>query len=1052
MLKQLEILSTSLVSHEDFQRIELKYVALKSCHLKMSVYDGARVIANDMDVAFTSGKGNAFIMLPVQKNDVFAKWIFVDLDGVEVFSCEGLIKTPRDWTLYFMISSHTDIGLHNSQYVQRANSEKFIDSAMELSNQTSDRPKDEQYKYIMEGTWFWNNYPMDKGEKKARKVIDEYVKKGLMGICCGVAGNTLQTFGLEELCRFACERKALEDKWGVKCSTMTMIDNNGLPLSVIQPLSDAGIENIIFSPNQWHPINSSVWQRNLLDDTYPWNPNAGGGGSRIDFRFDSELPMVFFWQDKNGNRLLVMGSTQYDNSGVPFGIFNKPQPALINKDQDYIPYAEIKTANTLRLMEEKYDFNVYLLPCYSDDQSPNLWMTDRIKEWNEKWKYPHFAIIGNPDIPFNILRQNFADKIPVVQGDLTGAWYQLHASVVDFSGSKYEADRLLPIAEKYSTVASIIDKKYTYPKEEFDRAWNHLLYNDEHSYGASGYRGRRVYETWLQHRDWLEKSKLFAKEQIDKAINSICAKIDCQSDGVVAFNPTNTERVGIIKIDGGKKYKKVNLPKFGYKVIEKTEFNKNESLIETLCSPPIIENENYKIAFATNGAITSIYDKALEKELVDQNNAYRVNEFIYTKDNHKTYTTQNNGATFLKVDDCDGQTIIVKTALDALGAEIVQKITLSSLRKEILISNEVLHANDMYNLKTKQEYLRYLYIAFPFKVDNAKRLCHLNGAVAEYAKDVTGHCTDVYMAMHDWCAIYNGDYGVGLMAKETQLVEFDHIHPDKSDFGNAGKGSQLFCYLANDWLQMHVSGGSELNYTFSYAITSYNGDYEKAGICGLAENFITPIHTAEIHKQSGQLPKIKTFFDFEGDARFITLKPSSKGDGVIARFYGQEKSVDLMNHNVQRVTVDERIYNGEKRRGFYTYKISGYKIKFNKREKIFTSLDKPLPIGSHYTGLVDKPKAVSGEKDGQIYLLWGKNRERNLSHYELYRGETEDFKVNKKSFVSKVYPEQFVVGRYVDEGLKTNHRYYYKVRAVNKKGVKGPLSFAFSAKTKELVK
>ena len=109
----------------------------------MSVYDGARVIANDMDVAFTSGKGNAFIMLPVQKNDVFAKWIFVDLDGVEVFSCEGLIKTPRDWTLYFMISSHTDIGLHNSQYVQRANSEKFIDSAMELSNQTSDRPKDE---------------------------------------------------------------------------------------------------------------------------------------------------------------------------------------------------------------------------------------------------------------------------------------------------------------------------------------------------------------------------------------------------------------------------------------------------------------------------------------------------------------------------------------------------------------------------------------------------------------------------------------------------------------------------------------------------------------------------------------------------------------------------------------------------------------------------------------------------------------------------------------------------------------------------------------------
>ncbi|MBQ9734516.1 MAG: hypothetical protein IJV95_01535 [Clostridia bacterium] len=935
MLYDLKITATSLVNHDNMQRIELDYHAKKTCHLHLNVYNSKELIVGEIDVAFTSGKAKAYILLPEQKKTFDAEWKLFDLNGQEVYSCIAKWKTPRDWTIYFMISSHTDIGLHNSQYVQRANSVKFIDKAITLTEQTRDGNDDERYKYIMEGTWFWNNYPMDKGEKKAREIVEKYVKKGDLGICCGVAGNVLQTFGLEEICRFANERRKLEEKWGVKSQTMSMIDNNGLPLSIIQPLTDAGIKNIIFSPNHWHPIPSSVWQRNLEDDTYPWNPNAGGGGSRIDFRFESELPMVFFLEDNDKNRMLVLGSTQYDNSGVPFGIFNKPQPALINRDEDYIPLAEIKTAKTLRLMEEKYEFNVYLLPCYSDDQEPNLWMRNKIKEWNSKWKYPHFSIIGNPDIPFNILREKFYDKIPVVKGDITGAWYQLHPSVADVSTKKYQVDRLLPTAEKYCTVASTLDKKYLYPKTGFDRAYNHLLYNDEHSYGVSIYRGRKVHETWLQHRDWIEKSYDFAKSAKERALSCITSKINCVKDSLVAFNPTGRERKECIKTDGGQKYKIVSLPKFGYKVIDKESFNKNEYIRESVCTAPIIENCFYKIIFSNNGSIKSIYDKELKKEILDVNNEYKFNEFIYTKDNHQRFTTQNGGAKCEIINDCDGVTVIIKTAIDALGAEIEQAITLSNLEKKIYIKNNVYHARDMYNFITKKAYDRYVYIAFPFAVNNAKRLCHINGAVMEYAKDVTGHGTDVYMAMHDWCIAENNEYGVALISKETQLVEFDHIHKDKSDFGNAGLGSQMFCYVINDWLQMHVSGGDDLNFNFSYAVTSYSGDYESADIKWQAEKFNTEIDVANINAQKGILPETEySFFNFDSLSRFITLKPADDGDGLIARFYGQEKRDLDLPDGVERVTVDENHYSGNSRKGFYSFRIKGYKTRFEKIKKM----------------------------------------------------------------------------------------------------------------------
>ena len=161
-----------------------------------------------------------------------------------------------------------------------------------------------------------------------------------------------------------------------------------------------------------------------------------------------------------------------------------------------------------------------------------------------------------------------------------------------------------------------------------------------------------------------------------------------------------------------------------------------------------------------------------------------------------------------------------------------------------------------------------------------------------------------------------------------------------------------------------------------------------------------------------------------------------------------EQAIEL-TEQTRDGSVDEREVSSVNRNGFYAYRIDGYKFKFGKEKKITPSLDKPLPIGSFYTGLVDKPKAVSGEKDGQIYLLWGKNREKNLSHYQLFRSENPDFKANNKTFIANVLPEPYVVGRYSDEGLKINTRYYYKVRAVNKNGVKGDLSETFSAKTKQ---
>lgn len=1038
-----------MVSKEGLQRIDIMYCCDQSAHLFLDVYREGAAVVKKAPVLLNGGKGVATVMLPVQQEAFDAVWKLTDRAGNTLAEATAAWQQVRERTMYIMISSHTDIGLHNSQYIQRHNSSRFLDMAKKLCDETADRAENDQYRYTMEGTWFWNNYGMDRGKPAAEALIRDYLQPGKFGICCGVAGNHTQVYGLEEMCRSTYEKKRLKDQWGLQSETMTMIDNNGMSMGLIQPYAEAGVKNIIFAPNQWNPLPSTVWKKDLTKHAPIWNSDAGGGGARIDIRYDSALPMVFYWEDAEHNRVLVWGSTQYCHGATAFGLYPEK-----NINSITLPLMEDSMAKQLLLLDEKYPYDVWLMCCYNDDQEPDIRVTDSIKAWNEKWQWPKLRTLGDPDEPFRILREKHNDQIPVLRGDITGGWYQHPVTTPELLAQKFAADRLLPTAEKWSAVAAALDENYEYPAAQFRRAWDYLLYNDEHSYGTSGYEGRRVYETWMQHRDWIDKAEYTAQTECTAALQAIAGMLPAEKDSIAVFNPTALNRRELVETGDGK-YSVLDVPPFGYKVVEEGMFHACDPLAEKTDTPPVIENRFYRVAFGENGSLQSVFDKELNRELLDTKNAYRANEIVYTKDNHKTFTVPEK-ATFEIIREIEKTTVVVRTQEQDLGAEIVQYISFPEHEKRIDIDNRLYHVKDMVN---KNRYYRYLYNAFPFAVEDSRRYCHLNGAVAEYGVDVTGHGTDVYMAVNEWCCAENGDYGVALLMLDSQLMEFDHIHPDKTDFGDTGDSSQMFAYLANDWLQMHTPGGSHLDYRFRYSITSYQGDYKKAGVPQMAERYANPVQLVKVPKQDGILPgSAHSFLKVNGGQRLIGLKRADDGNGIVARLYGQSEQVSFETDlgqelTAQRIRIDESpLKTGEEsRNGFATYRLGGGILRLKERviEEVRGENGAPAPIGSVYTGLITEPCAAAGENAGHLYLLWGQSTEADFSHYKLYRSETPGFTADEHTFLADVQPEEYRVGRYEDTGLKEHTCYYYRVCAVNKNGQCGQLSREFSGFTKE---
>jgi len=1058
---------TPLVSRNEpaMQRINLICHASCDAHLLLAVIRNNQKICASYRFSVNAGDNEVAVMLPVGQTTSNAHFILSDLTGNIVSEFSMVWHPPREWTLYVIKSSHTDIGLHNSQYIQRDNCSRFLDKAMKLCDKTSTWSDAERYRYVVEGTWFWNNYCDDQGENAARNVIDNYVRSKQISIGGATAGNHTQVYGMEEMCRSTYTRSRLKNEWGIDTKTMTMVDNNGMSWSTVIPYAEAGFKNIFFAPNHWNPLPSTIWPKDNSVEGGKWNPDASGGGARIDVRYDSALPMVFYWQGANEeSKVLVWCSTHYEWGGTAFGVTPNMQDM-----PNFLTIMAEKTARQLIKLEEKCPYDTWLFACYGDDEEPNLKLNEVLQEWNSKWRWPEIRTVGDLDEPFDRIRSKHDSQIPVISGDITGGWYQHPVATPELLAQKFAVDRLLPTAEILATLAGIYIPEYQYPVTEFRRAWDALICNDEHSYGVSGYKGRRVYETWLQHRDWIDKAEAIAINESSRAFKVIASHISAAEPSLVVFNPTLQKRSELIDFtfDNGNDIRLLTpeIPSLGYIVIPISSTNTKSVITENeITESPILENRFYRIHFAEDGSISSLFDKDLLKELIDTGVQFKCNQFVYTKDNHENFVTPLK-AEFQIERDSYAVTIIATTMEPVSGASIKQRVTIFEHEKRIDIDNSLNHVQDLIN---KDRYYRYGYFAFPFSVNGSTPKVQLNGCIASPGKDQTGHGTETYLAGREWCCVENDEFGVALFQLDSQLLEFGKIHSDKTDCYLPTSGSAIYSYVFNDWLQMHTPGGSHINPHFRYSIVSYSGDFSEAGIPQISERLAHPVISDSIDNQTGFLPPDNFSFLETGNPNLslLALKRAEDGNGIIARFWensghgikngalSQKMAPEVA---IKRCAIDEQMHEGDfdlnqfglNKHDYLTLRLAGINLAERPETAQSTDTGCPAPIGSVYTGLVTIPRAVCGEFQGHLYLEWGQNMESDLSHYELYRSENLGFNPSRDTFVTEVTPGPYRVACFEDKDLRTHTQYYYRVRAVNRIGKCSEFSDEFSGLTRE---
>ena len=1152
-----QITPTALVARGEpaLQNVDLLIDAAEAVGVStLKVFAGDRLVAEKALGALKAGTNQVSVLLPEPASVLAANWKLCSGDAVLAEQALAW-KPPRHWTIYEVFSSHVDIGLHDPQYKQRLLGDANLDRARELLDQAAGEPDASRFRYVVEGLWWWNNFALDRSERAAREFVEKYAKPGLVGIGASHSGNRTEAYGTEELCRSAYYTRELRDRWGLAADAMLMVDNNGMTWPLVQAYADAGIKYLGFYPNPWNP-----------DAVNCWSP-GGTPGSRIDVGWDSKLPHLFYWQGPDGkSRILVWSNLSYGNlSSFSFG-HNKSDPQAIAPAM----------AKQLALAESRYPYDVWMVPCYNDNQPPGLAAANRAKAWNALWRWPELRTTGDLSVPFKQVESRFGAQIPTLSGLMTAGWAQHPVTTPSLLADKFEADRLLPTAEKLATLARLADPDYLYPALAFRRAWEALLCNDEHGYGTSYYKGRPVYDTWMQKRAWIEQAAKTASEESGRALRTLAARVEAKGPAVLVFNPSLQARCETVEVelpaacaglfsvrgpDGAPapavaegrtlRFRAAEVPPLGYAVFALEQGAAAPAELRPAAEPPILENAFYRLTFDQDGGIASITDKALERELLDPKAPYRCNQLVYSKDRNQTFVSPAR-AHFEVETSALGQTVVARFDDTNTLAEIVQRVSLPAHEKRIDIDNRLNHARDLGN---KKRWDRFGYYAFPFAVPNPEFRVGLNGCHANAYKDQTGLATDAYHAARDWAYVGNGAFGVALVQRDSTLIECGKIHAPKRTFGETPATSHLYSYAFTDWLYAHAwaTGPSHINLRFRYSLFSHAGAFRDAHVPQLAERTVTPPLAAVIPRaQRGPLPAARhSFLSVAApNVELLTLKLSEEpGRGAVARFHETDGAkVDGAAFKAElgkltrltRCTLLEQDCGALERPQLSLAPFGTFTVRFEakgalpaapavsvakatdrdveikwppvagaRQYHVFCGEDSgfaadeyhlaavvsepayrdaervagetrfyrvaavdasarqgevsaevaattpaqgdapPAKVGSRYTGLIDAPRAWRGDATDMLYLQWGQNREKDLAHYEVFRGDAPDFEVGEKTRVAQVPPGPYVTVPYEDKGLKPHTAYYYRVRAVDKAGRAGEPSDVCRGVTRE---
>lgn len=549
--------------------------------------------------------------------------------------------------------SHFDIGYTHSQPVLWNLQSDFIYQAFEMLDLTENWPEISKPKWTIEVTAQIHEW-IRRSDKTGLSLerFKSYIDQGRIGLS-GLEYNSTPLCNFEQMITQIEPVRKLRELLGCRIKTAIQHDVNGIPWPAVELLKESGIETLIFGIN----------------------PHLG--------RAAANRPSIFNWEGPSGKSIRVVNGEHYTMFDQQLNTTFNSLEAMSRGVKRYLKKMEESGY--------RQDF-IYLtstnIPVCWDNSPPNMQVAELIKAWNESGKAPLIRYI-TPDELSDRVSCIKDDDLPLLRGDWTDFWNFGCASSAYETCINQGTKSLLFSAE---LMDALTQEKKTSKKNALRRSrvadslktsWRALNIYDEHTWGCDESMDVTSYNTRSQ---WAFKA-INAYEAREQAFYAFINSLENFSgnpeqseglEGIMLCNFTGLERQVPVQIPlkwdlTGKQlrtaryrfdmqvsncfgealqtYAPVIVPPYGFvslrledlKPAPNNEQIKHGSFVKSSIRAIVsfdsiknidriiefIESPFHRIEFdPRTGRIISLYDKSLEKEILDTSSPWTLFQLV----------------------------------------------------------------------------------------------------------------------------------------------------------------------------------------------------------------------------------------------------------------------------------------------------------------------------------------------------------------------------------------------------------------------------------------
>jgi alpha-mannosidase len=747
--------------------------------------------------------------------------------------------------------------------------------------------------YVAKGNWYPAGSSVEEGDVNLPSA-ESIIRQVLYG----------NTYFRNEFGKASAEYM-LPDCFGFPASLPTILAHAGVKGFSTQKLSAAwqpapligGPDSPEKTP-EGIPFNVGVWE-GPDGETVLAALNPGGYGSRIHTDLSKTPPPP---PPPGTNRRRMQAETDWpkriDLDGSVTGVY---------ADYHYIGTGDIGGAvdeESVKLLEATVTHSEAVLPGPSSGRDASGAEAAAPSAPVRMGDGPVQVISATADQMFLDIKPEMQAKMPTYKGDLE----LINHSAGSLTSQAYHKrwnrknEILADAAEKASIAAAWMGGR-PYPQQRLNDAWTLVMGGQFHDAGA-GTATPRSYE--FQQNDDVIALNQFA-DVLTSATQSVASALDTQVTGipVVVYNTLNIEREDVVEaairfsgeepkavrafgpdghevpaqVENGKVLFLAKTPSVGYAVYDIRRGQTPAHSTELKVSSSALENARYRISIGTDGDVTSIFDKSVNKELLagpmrlaisndapKQWPAWNM-DFDQEQAAPRAYV---GGAAKIRVIENGPVRIAVEVSREGEGSKFVQTVRLSAGD-----SGNRVEFSDSIDWKTLSANLKAV-----FPLAAANKVATYNWEIGTIERPAATE-RQFEVASHHWIdqTDASGSYGTTIL---TDVKNGSDKRDDstlrltllRTPGGASQMKGEYTDQLNQDW------GHHEI----LFGIAGHAGDWRQGKTDWQAYRLSTPLIAFETGKHAGKLGRSFSLMSVDNpDIRVLALKKAELSDEVIVR-------------------------------------------------------------------------------------------------------------------------------------------------------------------------